>query len=95
MDETSNTLFHGGSMQVKDSGDTAVLVLLIAASQIPDDRDVQIQTKCENQAIALSHVIIGHTFCWSGAKWVVNMDVGSAAWLYGWATEGTLVEVHY
>ena len=59
--KTPNALFHRGSMQVKDSGDTALLVLLVAASQIPDDRNLQIPTQREDQSIALSHVVIRHT----------------------------------
>ncbi len=35
------------------------------------------------------------SFGYSGSHGCVNMDVGSAAWLFGWASEGTLVEVHY
>ena len=78
MDETPDALFHGGSMQLKNFADTTLLVSLVAASQIPDDRDSQIPTKREDQSIALSHVVICHASCWSGPKWVVNMYVRSS-----------------
>ncbi len=78
MDETSNTLFHGGSMQLKNFADTTLLVTLVAASQIPCDWDFQIPTKRENQSIALSHIITRHAFGWSWTKRIVHMDVHSS-----------------
>ena len=65
-------------MQVKNSGDTASLIALVATGQIPCDWDFQVSTKPENQSIALSHVVVRHAFGLSRTKRIVDMNIRSS-----------------
>ena len=76
--ETRDTLFHGGSVQLENLADAAVLIALVAAGQIPDDRDLQISTKREDQSIALSHAVIRHAFGRSRTQGIIDMDIRSS-----------------
>ncbi len=75
--KTQNTFFHGSSVQLKNFADTALLISLVAASQIPYHGDFPVSTQRENQLIALSHVVTRHASGWSRTKWIVDMDVRS------------------
>ena len=64
-------------MQVKNSGYATVSVLLIAAGQIPHDRDVQVSAESENQPVSLPHVVIGHATSFSRSQRIIDMHVRS------------------